>query len=247
MADVHHSDAADEVDERVAIDVRDRRSVRFRGYDRRVHEKRTRDGVRLAFENLSRARAWNLGAELDDSGRRHSRSLRGAAYGKRASSGEVDLQDLDPDPIIALSGWLHDAMDALQPEAMTLATATATGQPSARMVLLRGLDERGLFFFTNRTSRKGRELLENPQAALVFHWPELGRQVRVEGQVEEAELELAAAYWESRPRGSRIAAWVSPQSEVVAGRAELDDRYAEADARFRDGPVPLPEFWGDIG
>ncbi len=156
----------------------------------------------------------------------------------------MDLQDLDPDPIIALSGWLHDARNALQPEAMTLATATATGRPSARMVLLRGLDERGLFFFTNRTSRKGRELLENPQAALVFHWPELGRQVRVEGQVEEAELELSAAYWESRPRGSRIAAWVSPQSGVVAGRAELDDRYAEADARFRDGPVPLPEFWG---
>jgi len=157
---------------------------------------------------------------------------------------QVDLQDLDPDPIAALREWLHEAEGAPLSEAMILATATAAGRPSARVVLLRGLDEGGLFFFTNRTSRKGKELLENPRAALVFHWPELGRQVRVEGHVEEAEPEVSIAYWESRPRGSRIAAWVSPQSELVAGRAELDAHYMETEARFGDGPVPLPEFWG---
>ncbi len=157
---------------------------------------------------------------------------------------QVDLQDLDPDPIAALRDWLREAEGAPLSEAMTLATATAAGRPSARMVLLRGLDERGLFFFTNRRSRKGAELSENPRAALVFHWPELGRQVRVEGHVEEVEPEVSATYWESRPRGSRIAAWVSPQSELIEGRAELDARYAEAEARFGDGSVPLPDFWG---
>lgn len=151
---------------------------------------------------------------------------------------------LDPNPIVALREWLRDAEGQPLFEAMSLATASAQGRPSARMVLLRGLDERGLFFFTNRTSRKGKELLENPWAALVFHWPELGRQVRIEGDVEHAEPEVSAAYWESRPRGSRIAAWVSPQSEPLAARAELDTRYAEAEARFGDGPIPLPEFWG---
>ncbi len=155
----------------------------------------------------------------------------------------MDFQDLDPDPIAALRVWLRVA-DAPLSEAVTLATATASGRPSARMVLLRGLDERGLLFFTNRTSRKGKELSENPSAALVFHWPELGRQVRVEGRVEEVEHEVSAAHWESRPRGSRIAAWVSPQSEQVAGRTELDARYAEAEARFGDDSVPLPDFWG---
>jgi len=157
---------------------------------------------------------------------------------------DMDLQDLDPDPIAALRDWLREAADAPLSEAMTLATASTTGRPSARMVLLRGLDERGLSFFSNRTSRKGKELCENPNAALVFHWPELGRQVRVEGHVEEVEPEISAAYWESRPRGSRIAAWVSRQSEPLANRVDLDARYAEAEARFADGPVPLPDFWG---
>ncbi len=156
----------------------------------------------------------------------------------------MDLPDLDADPIAALRDWLKDAEGAPRSDAMTLSTATSTGLPSARIVLLRGIDERGLYFFTSRTSRKGNELLENPRAALVFHWPELGRQVRVEGDVEEAEPEVSVAYWESRPRGSRIAAWVSPQSQVLAGRAALDARYAEAEARFGDGPVPMPDFWG---
>ncbi|MGH3133101.1 MAG: pyridoxamine 5'-phosphate oxidase [Gaiellaceae bacterium] len=157
----------------------------------------------------------------------------------------MDIQDLDADPFAALRDWLSEAERAVpRADAMTLATAAAGGHPSARVVLLRGLDERGLLFFTNRTSRKGRELLENPSAALVFHWPELGRQVRVEGTVEDAGRETSETYWETRPRGSRIAAWVSPQSEPLQGREELDARYAEVEARFGDGPVPLPDFWG---
>jgi pyridoxamine 5'-phosphate oxidase len=127
---------------------------------------------------------------------------------------------------------------------MALATATSAGRPSARVVLLRDLDERGLVFFTNRTSRKGGELEENPTAALLFHWPGLGRQVRVEGAVEEIGASESQAYWDSRARGSRIAAWASPQSELLADRPELDALYGDTEARFGDGDVPLPDFWG---
>lgn len=127
---------------------------------------------------------------------------------------------------------------------MTLATATRDGRPSARVVLLRGLDERGVVFFTNRRSRKGLELEENPRAALVLHWPELGRQVRVEGDVERVSDDESQAYWKTRPRPSRIAAWASPQSRPVADRAELERLYASLEARFGEGEVPLPDFWG---
>jgi pyridoxamine 5'-phosphate oxidase len=156
----------------------------------------------------------------------------------------LDLQDLDADPIAALRDWLRGAESEPKWDAMTLATATTSGHPSARVVLLRGLDERGLVFFTNRTSRKGNELFENPRAALVFHWPELGRQIRIEGTVEEVEHGVTSAYWETRSRGSRIAAWASAQSQLVTGRAELDARYAETEAQLGEGPVPLPDFWG---
>jgi pyridoxamine 5'-phosphate oxidase len=157
----------------------------------------------------------------------------------------MDEHDLDPDPVVALEAWLRDAERApTRPDAMTLATATADGRPSARVVLLRGLDERGLAFFTNRSSRKGRELEENPRAALVLYWPELGRQVRVEGSVERVDDRESRAYWRTRPLGSRIAAWASPQSRPLADRAELDALYAAAAARFADDDVPLPDFWG---
>ena len=127
---------------------------------------------------------------------------------------------------------------------MTLATATPDGRPSARVVLLRGLDEHGLTFFTNRTSRKGEELRANPRAAVVIHWWELGRQARVEGVVEEVSPHESSAYWATRPRGSRIAAWASPQSQPLTGRDDLDRLVAEVEARFGDGDVPLPPFWG---
>jgi len=157
----------------------------------------------------------------------------------------MDERDLDPDPTIAFRAWFREAENALpRADAMTLATATADGRPSARVVLLRGLDERGFVFFTNRESRKGAELLGNPHAALVFHWWELGRQVRIEGVVEEVDSAGSEAYWDTRPRASRLAAWASPQSRPIRERAELDGLYAEADARFRDADVPLPPFWG---
>jgi len=153
--------------------------------------------------------------------------------------------DLPADPVEALRIWLADAEGATaRPDAMTLATSSLDGAPSARVVLLRGLDERGLAFFTNRTSRKGLELAENPRAALVLHWPELGRQVRVEGVVEEVEPAESEAYWRTRPRGSQLAAWASPQSLPLDAREELDELYAEVEERFAGDDVPLPPFWG---
>jgi pyridoxamine 5'-phosphate oxidase len=127
---------------------------------------------------------------------------------------------------------------------MTLATADAHGRPSARQVLLRGLDARGLVFFTNRASRKGGELAQNPHAALVFHWWELGRQVRVEGRVEKVSDEESEAYWRTRPRASQLAAWASPQSQPIADRGALDRLYAAEEERFGGDEVPLPPFWG---
>jgi pyridoxamine 5'-phosphate oxidase len=130
------------------------------------------------------------------------------------------------------------------PEAMTLATATTDGRPSARTVLLKGVDERGFAFFTNRESRKGRELRENPRAALVFLWPALGRQVRVEGRVVPVDDAEAEAYFRTRPRGSQIGAWASPQSSVLGSREELERSVADVEAAYPGGSVPLPPFWG---
>jgi len=127
---------------------------------------------------------------------------------------------------------------------MTLATATTDGAPSVRVVLLRGIDERGLTFFTNRTSRKAEELRLNPRAAAVIHWWELGRQARVEGGVEQTSDEESHAYWRTRPRGSQLAAWASRQSQPLSRREELDARVREMATRFDGAEVPLPPFWG---
>lgn len=155
----------------------------------------------------------------------------------------VDERELDPDPLVELGRWVADARAELpDADAMTLATATRDGRVSARVVLLRGLDERGLTFFTNRESRKGRDLAENPRAALVLHWWELGRQARVEGEVVRVAESESDAYWQSRPLGSRIAASISPQSRPLAGREELDRLFTEAAARGDD--VSRPPHWG---
>ncbi len=159
----------------------------------------------------------------------------------------MDFPDLDPDPIVALRAWLADATEASpQPDAMAVATSTADGRPSARVVLLRGIDERGLVFFTNLGSRKGEELAENPRAAAVLHWWELGRQVRIEGAVEQVEREESAAYWATRPRASRVAAWASPQSESLSDREELETLFEDTEERFAEEDVPLPGFWGGL-
>jgi pyridoxamine 5'-phosphate oxidase len=130
------------------------------------------------------------------------------------------------------------------PETAVLATATAAGAPSARAVLVKAAGEDGFVFFTNYESRKGGELAENPRAALVFLWQPLGRQVRIEGAVARASEEESAAYFATRPPGSRIGAWASPQSFVLGSREELETRVADAEERFGDGDVPLPPHWG---
>ena len=158
------------------------------------------------------------------------------------------LESLDPDPVAQFALWLDEARGAglWEPEAAALATASADGAPSARMVLLRRWDERGFCFFTNRESRKGAELAANPRAALALHWgPPLERQVRIEGAVEEVGTAESAAYFSTRPRASRLGAWASPQSRPLADRDELERRLQEVEERFagEDDP-PLPPFWG---
>ncbi|HEX5077614.1 MAG TPA: pyridoxamine 5'-phosphate oxidase [Geminicoccaceae bacterium] len=150
------------------------------------------------------------------------------------------------DPLAQFRRWFDDACRAElhEPNAMTLATVDAAGQPAARMVLLKGVDARGLAFFTNRDSRKARELLANPRAALVFWWGPLQRQVRFEGTIEEVAAAEADAYFESRPKGSQIAAWSSAQSRVIPDRAALEAEVRRHEERFAAGPVPRPPFWG---
>jgi pyridoxamine 5'-phosphate oxidase len=147
--------------------------------------------------------------------------------------------DVDSDPLTQLCRWLEEAPE----ERVALATATTEGAPSLRMVLLKGADERGLTFYTGYESRKGRELAENPRAALLVHWPELGRQVRVEGAVGRVPGDESDAYWATRPAGSRVSAAASPQSAVVMGREALDELVAGVRVRFGDDP-PRPPTWG---
>jgi pyridoxamine 5'-phosphate oxidase len=155
-------------------------------------------------------------------------------------------EDVDPDPLRQFGSWFGEASLSEVPEvnAMALATATPEGHPSVRMVLLRGFDERGFTFFTNYESRKARELEENPRAALVMFWHELERQVRIEGRVERVSDEESDRYFHGRPAGSRIGAWASPQSRVIAGRDALEALYAEAEARYPEGAIPRPSNWG---
>ena len=158
----------------------------------------------------------------------------------------LERGDLAADPIEQFRRWFDEAADAgvPLPNAMGLATAGADGRPSVRHVLLRGVDVRGFTFFTNRESRKGRQLAENPHAALVFLWKELDRQVEVEGRVEATADEESDAYFSGRPRGAQLGAWASPQSAVIAGRDDLLEGVAEVVARVGDGDVDRPPYWG---
>jgi pyridoxamine 5'-phosphate oxidase len=161
----------------------------------------------------------------------------------RASLAEGDVA---ADPVAQFLAWFEEARRAelREPNAMTLATATPDGAPSARVVLLKGVDERGFVFYTDYRSEKGEELAANPRASLVFFWAELERQVRVTGRVERVSREESEAYYRTRPLGSRLGAWASRQSSVIAGREELERRAAEAAAHHPDGDVPLPPHWG---
>ena len=160
------------------------------------------------------------------------------------ASGVLELADLDPDPVTQFERWLEEAAaGAREPNAMTLATADAAGNPSARVVLLRGVDARGFTWYTNRDSLKGRDLAANPVAALVFHWEQLERQVRVSGPVSVIEDEESAAYFAARPRKSQLSAWASPQGRPLEDRAQLEGATERVSQRFPDA-VPLPPFWG---
>jgi pyridoxamine 5'-phosphate oxidase len=157
----------------------------------------------------------------------------------------LDPESVDPDPIVQFRRWYDEAVGAgvRQPDAMTLATAGPDGAVSARTVLMRGLDERGFAFYTNLESAKAQDLEATRRAALVFHWRELERQVRVVGPVTRVSDDEAARYWDTRPRGHRIGAWASPQSRTV-DTAALAARLAEAEAHFAHEDPPLPPFWG---
>ena len=154
-------------------------------------------------------------------------------------------KNLNPDPFKQFQTWLDEALaaDLAQPLGMTLATATPGGRPSARMVLLRGFDSKGFVFFTNYTSRKAKELDNNPRAALVLYWAELDRQVRIEGTVQRVAADESDTYFQTRPRGSRLGALASPQSELIPDRAFLERRMEELIRQYPDD-IPRPGFWG---
>jgi pyridoxamine 5'-phosphate oxidase len=162
------------------------------------------------------------------------------------SSRAFRRSELSPDPIAQFGRWFAEARaaDILEPNAMTLATVGVDGLPSARIVLLKGVDDRGFTFFTNLESKKARQLDARPSAALVFLWKEIERQVRIEGVVERVSDEEADLYFATRPRGSQLGAWASSQSAPIASRAALESRAADVARQFAEMPVPRPPFWG---
>jgi len=164
----------------------------------------------------------------------------------RNDEDKLDEKLIDPDPISQFQQWLDDAVTAQLPlpEAMSLATVNSSGQPCSRMVLLKKVDSEGFVFFTNYHSAKAKELDANPAAALVFFWPQLERQVRVEGSVVKTSAEESREYFATRPRESQIGAWASPQSEVISSREELEKRQEELDEKYRGRVVDWPEHWG---
>jgi pyridoxamine 5'-phosphate oxidase len=158
----------------------------------------------------------------------------------------LDEHDVADNPITQFSKWWDEAMesDITEVNAMTLATVSPEGKPEARIVLLKGFDEKGFVFFTNYESAKGKEMAANPYAALVFFWKELERQVRIEGMVEKVSAEASDAYFNSRPIGSRIGAWTSPQSQVIKNRAEIENKLKINQSKFEGKEVQRPSFWG---
>jgi len=168
-----------------------------------------------------------------------------ALHQEHAAHG-LHRRDLDPDPIKQFSAWFTAAIEAGIPDvnAMSLATATRAGMPSVRIVLLKGFDESGFVFYTNYASEKGKQLDENPRAALGFYWMQLERQIRIEGSVEKTSRDDSLRYFHSRPSGAQLGAWASHQSQVIDARRILEARLAEMTERFADGEIPLPPHWG---
>ena len=169
-----------------------------------------------------------------------------ASLRREYAAGGLDAGDLADDPILMFQRWLREALDAgvHEPNAMVISTVSATGRPSSRMVLLKGLDERGFVLFTNQTSRKADELAANPRCALLFPWHPLERQVRIEGTATVLEREAVEDYHRSRPRDAQLGAWASLQSRPVGSRDELMSTYDEMVQRFAGSDVPVPDHWG---
>ena len=190
----------------------------------------------MAERPLPTMRATAIGTRTPMSASAPASSRRSKRTGRSYRSPvPLDERDLLPDPLAQFAAWFDEAPGVR--EAMALATADSSGAPSVRMVLLKGFDERGFVFHTNYASRKGRELEANPQAALLFYWRELGRQVRIEGTVERTSREDSEAYYRTRPPGARLSAWASPQSEPVADRAELEARVERGPGAVRRRPA----------
>lgn len=165
---------------------------------------------------------------------------------KTYNANGLNESDVDPDPFVQFGRWLQQAVEAnlVEPNAMTLATAGKDGLPSARLILLKSFDGNGFVFYTNYESQKGRELAENPNAALVFYWAELERQVRIAGTVSKVSREESEEYFKTRPAGSQLGAWASGQSQVITSRKMLEERLKELAAEYQDREVPTPPFWG---
>lgn len=158
----------------------------------------------------------------------------------------LDEKELNNDPFLQFEKWFREAVDARvsEPNAMTVATADAAGQPSARILLLRNFDGNGFVFYTNYNSRKGEEIASNPKAALLFFWPELERQVRIEGTLTRQSAEESDLYFQSRPRTSKLGAWTSEQSRVIESRSVLDETYNKLAEKYPGEDVPRPPYWG---
>ena len=169
-----------------------------------------------------------------------------SALRKEYTLEELTKRSVQKDPIAQFSSWFDEAIaaDLPEPTAMTLATVSADGWPSARIVLLKGVDERGFIFYTNYASHKGRDLEDHPRASLLFFWPELQRQIRVNGTVEKVTQAETLAYWNSRPFQSQVGAFVSPQSTVISSRDILEEQFDATRKKFEGGLVPLPQHWG---
>ena len=158
----------------------------------------------------------------------------------------IKRKHFNKNPLIQFQNWYEDAEQAgiKLPDAMTLATASRTGVPSARIVLFKGIDENGLKFFTNYRSKKAKDLEENPQAEVVFYWPQLDRQVRIQGKIKRTSQKTSDEYWESRPRESRLAALCSSQSTLITGREILENKFNQFKKKYEEKPIPRPEHWG---
>ncbi len=158
----------------------------------------------------------------------------------------LNEHDVNPNPFLQFEAWFQDALQqgTFDPNAMTLATASQDGVPSARIVLLKGLDEKGFVFYTNKQSQKGLDLLGNPKAALVFYWSEAQRQIRITGEVEDLTTEESEAYFKTRPHGSKLGAWASNQSRKLSSRKALEEAYRAFEEKFQNADIPKPDYWG---